>query len=221
MSSKIKNIAKSKKKVEYLLFKKSNKCFIFAILMMNTAIPKSMVPTKFFLTKGMGEHKDKLQSFELALRSAGIEKFNLVSVSSIVPPDCDQITLDDGLKELGPGQIVFTVLSKNSTDEPHRLLSASVGVAIPAEKSRYGYLSEFKAFGMREQESGDYSEDLAATMLATTLGLEFDPDTAYDERKEVYKMSGKIIKTKSITQSAVVNKDGLWTTVVAAAVFVF
>jgi len=188
---------------------------------MNTADSKSMVPSKFFLTKGKGEHKDKLQSFELALRAAGIEKYNLVSVSSIIPPDCEQITIEKGLDELSPGQIVFTVLSKNATNEPHRLLSASVGVAIPAEAEKYGYLSEYNAYGISEQESGDYSEDLAATMLATTLGLEFDPDKAYDERKEVYKMSGKIVKTKSITQSAVVSKEGLWTTVVAAAVFVF
>ena len=188
---------------------------------MNTADSKSMVPTSFFLTKGKGEHKDKLQSFELALRSAGIEKFNLVSVSSIIPPNCNQITLEEGLNELAPGQVVFTVMSKNSTNEPHRLLSASVGVALPAEKDKYGYLSEYNEYGISERESGDYSEDLAATMLATTLGLEFDPDKAYDERKEVYKMSGKIIKTKNITQSAVVSKDGLWTTVIAAAVFVF
>ncbi len=179
-----------------------------------------MVPTKFFLTKGKGEHKDKLQSFELALRAAQIEKYNLVSVSSIIPPNCKQISIDEGVKCLRPGQIVFTVLSKNATDEPRRLIAASVGVAIPSEEYKYGYLSEYHSFGVSEGETGDYSEDLAATMLATTLGLEFDPDTAYDERREVYKMSGKIIKTKSITQSAIVNKNGLWTTVLSAAVFI-
>lgn len=41
-----------------------------------------MVPTKVFFTKGVGVHTDKLTSFELALRKAGIEKCNLVYVSA-------------------------------------------------------------------------------------------------------------------------------------------
>jgi arginine decarboxylase len=55
-------------------------------------------------------------------------------------------------------------------------------------------------------------------MLATTLGLEFDPNTAWDEREKLYKMTGKIIRTFNVTQSAEGDKNGLWTTVVAAAV---
>ena len=97
---------------------------------------------------------------------------------------------------------------------------ASVGVAIPADQGQYGYLSEHHAFGETEEKAGDYAEDLAATMLATTLGIEFDPDTAWDERENLFKMSGKIVRTSNITQSAVGNKDALWTTVVAACAFV-
>jgi type I restriction enzyme M protein len=53
-----------------------------------------------FFTKGVGRHKDYLQSFELALRSAGIEKCNLVTVSSIYPPGCKRIPAEDGVKQL-------------------------------------------------------------------------------------------------------------------------
>ncbi len=84
----------------------------------------------------------------------------------------------------------------------------------------YGYLSEFESFGMAEKQAGDYAEDLAAQMLASTLGVEFDPDKSYDERKEIWKISGKFYKTQNITQSAIGAKHGLWTTVIAAAVFV-
>jgi hypothetical protein len=42
----------------------------------------------------------------------------------------------------------------------------------------------------------------------------------WDEREQIFKMSGKIVRTTNITQSAVGNKDGLWTTVFAAAVFI-
>ena len=160
-----------------------------------------MVPKKVFFTKGVGKHRNELQSFELALRNAGIEKSNLVNVSSIVPPNCKIITKEIGVNQLEHGQITYCVMSRNSTNEPNRLLGASIGVAIPREKM------------------GDYAEDLAASMLATTLGLDFDPDKAWDERKQEYKMSGRFVRTQSITQTAKGDKNGLWTTVLAVAVF--
>lgn len=177
-------------------------------------------PTKIFFTKGVGVHKEQLSSFELALRAAGIAPFNLVMVSSIFPPNCEIIPKEEGLKLLKPGSIVYCVLARNSTNEPNRLIAASIGVAIPQDRNQYGYLSEHHPFGETDEKAGEYAEDLAATMLATTLGIEFDPDASWDEREQVYKSSGQIIKTRNITQSAEGNKDGLWTTAIAAAVFV-
>ncbi len=181
----------------------------------------SLIPPKVFFTKGAGRHKHYLQSFELALRDAGISQFNLVSVSSILPPSCKRISREEGLKSLKPGQIVFCVMAKNSTDEPNRLIAASIGCAWPADPNIYGYLSEHHSFGEKEIVAGEYAEDLAASMLASTLGIEFDPEKAWDEREQIYKMSGKIIRTSNITQTAEGDKNGLWTSVVAAAVFVF
>ncbi|MBI4344815.1 MAG: arginine decarboxylase, pyruvoyl-dependent [Euryarchaeota archaeon] len=179
-----------------------------------------MIPRKVFFTKGVGKHKEKLESFELALRDAGIEKFNLVRVSSILPPHCKIVSKDSGLKNLSPGEVVYCVLSENSSNEPNRLVAASVGCAIPADKGSYGYLSEHHSFGETEEKAGDYGEDLAACMLATTLGIMFDVDTSYDERKMVWKMSDKIVRTTNVTQSAIVGKSGLWTTVIGVAVFI-
>lgn len=176
------------------------------------------VPTKVFFTKGVGKHKDYLQSFELALRNAGIEKYNIVTVSSIYPAGCKRIPKEDGLKMLQPGAITFVVMARNATNEPNRLIAASIGVATPADESQYGYLSEHHPFGETDERAGEYAEDLAATMLATTLGVEFDPDTAWDEREEIYKVSGKIVKTLNVTQSATGDRNGLWTTVLSAAV---
>jgi arginine decarboxylase len=176
------------------------------------------VPNKIFLTKGVGVHKDKLASFELALRDAGIEKCNLVFVSSILPPSCKIISKEEGLKFLKAGQITFCVFSRNDTNEPNRLISAAIGVAVPKENDQYGYLSEHHAFGQKAELSGEYAEDLAATMLATTLGIEFDSEKAWEEREQVYKASGRIFKTTNICQSTEGNKDGLWTTVIATAI---
>ena len=176
------------------------------------------VPTKIFFTKGVGKHKDYLQSFELALRDAKIEKCNLVNVSSIFPPGCKKISIEEGVKHLQPGMITFCVMARNATNEPNRLIAASIGVATPADNTQYGYLSEHHTFGETDERAGEYSEDLAASMLATTLGIEFDPNTAWDEREKIYKMSGKIVKTFNVTQSAEGDKHGRWTTVVSAAI---
>ncbi|HEY4675101.1 MAG TPA: pyruvoyl-dependent arginine decarboxylase [Candidatus Bathyarchaeia archaeon] len=179
-----------------------------------------MIPKYFFLTKGVGKHKEQLQSFELALREAQIQHCNIVNVSSIVPPGCKLVPKERGLKMIQPGEITFMVLARNSTNEPHRLIASSIGVAIPSGDHNYGYLSEHHSFGQPDDKAGDYAEDLAATMLATTMGVQFDPDSAWQEKEQLFKTSGMIIKTANITQSATGDKGGLWTTVVAAAVLV-
>jgi len=186
-----------------------------------TAGKKILVPKKMFLTKGVGSHKEELRSYELALRDAGIEKCNIVHVSSIFPPNCRTISKNEGLKELIPGMVTFAVLAKCSGCEPHRLVAASIGCAIPADKDAYGYLSEHHAYGETEEAAGDYAEDLAAAMLASTLGLEFDEDRGWDEKKETFKISDKIVRTTNITQSTVIGTNGWYSTVIAAAVFLF
>ena len=179
-----------------------------------------LVPKYVYLTRGKGIHKEKLASFELALRDAGIAGQNLVYVSSIFPPHAKLISRRRGEKMLVPGQIVFTVMARNETNEPNRLISSSIGLAMPADRSHHGYLSEHKGFGQNAREAGDYAEDLAAEMLASTLGIDFDVDQSWDEKRQVFRMSGKIVKTSNITQTAVGPKDGRWVTTVAAAVMI-
>ncbi len=176
------------------------------------------LPKRMFLTKGVGRHKERLTSFEMVLRNAKIAPFNIVSVSSIFPPRCKMVSVYTGLKELVPGQIIHAVMSKNSTNEPNRLIAASIGVSIPANRDEYGYLSEHHSFGETEIKAGDYAEDLAAEMLATLTGVEFDLESNWDTRKEIWKISGKIVRTRNITQSAIGDKNGLWTTVLASAI---
>ena len=176
------------------------------------------IPDKIFQTRGAGRHKEKLTSFELALRAAGIAQFNLVHVSSIFPPHCVLIPRTRGISMMHSGEIVYCVLGQNSTNEQSRLVGAGIGVAIPTDRKKYGYISEHHAFGMRQEEMGDYTEDLAATMLASTLGIEIDLSRAWNERKQEWKIAGQIVRTTNITQTAL-GKEGMWTSVVAAAVF--
>lgn len=180
-----------------------------------------LVPKAMFFTKGMGKDKTSLQSFEAALRSAGIAQLNLVKVSSIFPPKCVILPKSKGISLLHAGQIAHVVMAETRTNEPNRLACAGVGLAVPASRDHYGYISENHGFGMTERKCADLVEDMAATMLATTLGIKFDPDTDYDSRRETYKMSGQIVESRAIVQTGEGDKNGLWTTVVAAAVFIY
>ncbi|MFC1477727.1 pyruvoyl-dependent arginine decarboxylase [candidate division KSB1 bacterium] len=179
----------------------------------------SFVPKEVFLTKGVGVHKFRLSSFEDALRNAGIANQNLVSVSSILPPGCRIIPREKGLEKLAPGSIRFAVLARIDTNEHGRRISASIGVALPKDKKKWGYISELHEYGLVKDECGDMAEDLAASMLGTTLGIEIDPEEAWVEKEKLYKATGLIVRTSNITQTAT-GKNGYWTTAIALAVFI-
>ncbi|MBI4386827.1 MAG: arginine decarboxylase, pyruvoyl-dependent [Elusimicrobia bacterium] len=182
-------------------------------------MPEPFIAKEIFLTEGVGRHKEKLASFEEALRDAKIARFNLVYVSSIFPPHCKLVSPAKGLAKLKSGQVLYTVLSRNETNENRRLIAATIGLAVPKDRAQYGYISEHHSYGQTDEQAGDYAEDLAASMLATTLGIEFDPSASWDQKKEIWKISGKIVKTINVTQSAI-GMGGYWTTIVAAAVAV-
>ena len=151
---------------------------------------------------------------------AGVAQQNLVQVSSILPAGCKVINRENGLKELIPGAISYCVMARSDTNEHGRFAAASIGIAIPKESDKWGYLSEVHGHGMNSQQAGDMAEDLAAGMLGATLGLELDPDIAWSEKEQAYKSSGLFIKTNNITQTAQ-GREGLWTTTVAIAMFLF
>jgi arginine decarboxylase len=193
-----------------------------AVVVKELGIPpgKLLVPKRMFFTNGVGRHPNELRSFELALRDAGIEKCNIVHVSSIYPPECKVVSRNEGLKEIYPGMITFAVMARASSNEARRLIAASIGCAIPSNPSDYGYLSEHHSFGQNEKEAGDQAEDLAAAMLASTLGIEYDENKSWDEKEESFKLNDKIFKTMNVTQSGIVEKGG-YTTVIASAVLLF
>jgi arginine decarboxylase len=179
------------------------------------------IPRQMFFTKGVGKHKHSLQSFEAALRHAGIAPFNLVTVSSIFPPGCKIVSRARGIAQLHHGGITHCVLAECRTNEPNRLVAAGIGLALPANQETYGYISEYHGYGMTLRKCAEHVEDMAATMLATTYGVNLDPETAYDERREIYRAKKLVVKTRATCQTAEGDMDGLWTTVVAAAVFTY
>ena len=95
-----------------------------------------------------------------------------------------------------PGQIVFAVMARSSTNEPNRLIATSIGLARPADDTRHGYLSEHHSYGETAQKDGDYAEDMAMDMLATILGLPNDSSLTWDQREEQWRLSEKFTKHK-------------------------
>ena len=199
----------------YILWK-----YYIDVILMKKVNSTNFVPRKIFLTKGVGVHKEKLASFELALRDAGIAALNLITVSSILPPECEFVDKETGVKLLSPGQIVPIVLARSESNKSSTLVSSGVGVAVPRDKEHYGYLSEHHGFDMDDNQMEEYVEDLAAEMLATTYGIKFDPDASWDEKRELWSIDNRIVKTRSVVQTGLVDVEGRWTTTVAAAVLV-
>lgn len=177
------------------------------------------VPSKAFLTSGVGVHRERLTSFEMALRDARVARYNLVNVSSIFPARCELVEPEEGLRHLEAGQIVYSVLARSETNEPSRLVASSIGLAVPREEEKFGYLSEHHSYGETEERAGEYAEDLAAGMLATVLGIPFDPEADWDDQREEWRLSGRIVRTLNITEAVEGPADGRWATTVAAAVF--
>lgn len=52
-------------------------------------------------------------------------------------------------------------MARASTNEPNRLIAASVGLANPADECQHGYLSEHHCTGTTAQKAGDYAGDMA------------------------------------------------------------
>jgi arginine decarboxylase len=181
----------------------------------DTVTPMFPFPKCVFLTRGVGVHRHALTAFEYALRDADIEQQNLVTVSSILPPGCELIPRAVGVATLSPGEITFCVMARSETNEAGRRIAAGIGLARPKDPAHYGYISEHHAFGMTDAEMRDYVEDLAATMLASTLGVEFNLDAAWDERKRVYALSDLIVDSLSITAFAEGAPNRDWTCAVA------
>lgn len=178
-------------------------------------------PTKVFLTKGIGIHDHKLASFELALRQAGVQAFNIVTVSSILPAHCKIISKPEGLAAIKgkEGSIMHVVQARISTDEDGRKIAASVGMAVPRNRDQYGYLSEVEDYGYDATSIGDEAEDLAAAMLASTLGINnFDLNQCWNERKQVYTLNKNLIVNARNISVATKGTAKKWTTIVAFAI---
>ena len=182
----------------------------------------SIVPVQFFLTKGVGVHQKEMRAFENALRDAGIQTCNLIKTSSIIPPGCRRISVEEGMKQTPPGQITFAVLAQSQTNEPGQLIAAGIGMAQPKDKTIHGYLTELEsAIGRTEDDVIQDVIEMAIENLATQWNPAFDGEKVYRKGKKNYTLEGRDVSVDSIVQTALGAENNQFTVVIAAAVFVY
>jgi arginine decarboxylase len=182
----------------------------------------SIVPTKFFFTKGVGVHEKDMRAFEEALRDAGIHTCNLIKTSSIIPPGCKRISLEDGMKLIPAGQITFAILAQSQTNEPGQIITAGIGMAQPKDKTQYGYLTEVEsAIGRTEEDVEQDVIEMAIENLVTEWDPKFDGEKVYKKGKKNYSIKGRDISVDSVVASAKGAEKNQFTVVVAVAVFIY
>ena len=188
------------------------------------SVGRLLVPTKVFLTKGVGVHEKQLTSRELAMTDAGVEKVNLIKASSIIPPGCQIVSPDEGKELLHIGQMTFAIMAECSTNEPHKLIAASIGMAKPDDENEYGFFTEIEqeeGYGKTEEKASEEVTELAIHNLAMSWRAPFDPKKDFDPKKTLYRIRNKNVRVSHMTQTTFGDKDGRYATVFVAAVFLF
>ena len=153
------------------------------------------------------------------LRDAGIAGTNLVLISSIFPPQAKLISRKEGLKKIKRLDKFYLQFIQKIKQMNHIEYVLHLWVLLNQKTSLdMDIFLNTNLLDKMKLQAGDYAEDIAAQMLASSLGIPFDADKAWNEKRQQWSISGEIYKTHNITQTTKGDKDGKWTTVFAAAV---
>lgn len=95
--------------------------------------------TGFVLVSGVGHATTPLNAFDSALHSAGVSQFNLVRVSSILPPGVKQAERIS----LAPGSLLPIAYGSKVSSTRNERITAAVSVALPADPSSIGVIMEY------------------------------------------------------------------------------
>lgn len=125
-------------------------------------------PKNYIIRTGVGHASHKLGAFDRALISAGIYDYNLIKVSSILPPECE---LQNAIS-LGKGALLpsaFACIYSNTLGE---CISAAVAIGIPANKSDVGVIMEHSSYNCKEKTEKQVREFAEIAMNDRNILLE-------------------------------------------------
>jgi len=100
-------------------------------------------PTKFFLVSGSSEGFSLLNAFDGALLASGVGDTNLVKMSSILPPGCEEVK--PAPVPMPQGALVPVAYASLYSDVPGEVISAAVAIGIPRDSNRAGLIMEYSA----------------------------------------------------------------------------
>ncbi len=140
-------------------------------------------PSKFFFVKGASEGYMPLNAFDGALIEAGVGNTNLIKMSSIIPPHCQEVEPFP----LPQGALIPAAYASITSQEPGEVISAAVAAAFPEEEDHAALIMEYAAKGSKGE--------VEATVVRMA--------------GEGMKMRGKRVKTiKSVAVEHVVKRCG-------------
>ena len=170
--------------------------------------PLIQVPTRVFFTSGVGFHKTQRVAMQHAMREAGLADCNLVKISSVIPPACQVVTRERGLRMLEAGAIAHAVIAQGVTKEPHQRVSVALCWGQPDREDLPGYITEIEeeeANGKSEQTAIDEAGEALTAMLAEKIGAKVDAPKVWGQRgrERRLRIGGVNVRVGSIAESAV------------------
>jgi len=124
-------------------------------------------PTRFFFVTGASEGLTPLNAFDAALLNAGIGNTNLIKVTSILPPRCQQVNS----VLLPQGALVPAAYAHITSENPDEIISAAVAVSIPEDEDKAGLIMEYAAVGRKHEIEGIVREMVLEGMSARNRAI--------------------------------------------------
>ncbi len=103
-------------------------------------------PNIFFLTCGNSEGFSLLNAFDGALLNSGIGDMNLVRLSSILPPYCQEVEKIN----IPYGSLVPTAYASITSDIPGDIISSAVAVGVSEDPNLASLIMEYSARADKE-----------------------------------------------------------------------
>lgn len=141
------------------------------------------IPTAYFATTGTGQSDQGIEpdpyetfSYDLALQDAGIENFNVVYYTSVLPPESYEVPLEKVKPFIHHGSVLETIMAKAGGVKGQTVAAGvgrvwaknSKGVEIGGFAAEYEYI--YKDGGISEKQA----RENARAQLTRSLNHELD-----------------------------------------------
>ncbi|HVA10934.1 MAG TPA: pyruvoyl-dependent arginine decarboxylase [Candidatus Dormibacteraeota bacterium] len=128
---------------------------------------------KIHLASGVGTGPTKLSAFDSALNNAGVANYNLIRLSSIVPPEteviCHDKTIPAGSMPGKWGDRLYVVMAEKRVDRPNAEAWAGIGW-VQDKKTGKGLFVEHDGQS-RKAVQRDITQSLEALMATRNVNL--------------------------------------------------